>query len=192
MKNLLLLIGILFVGCEVAEVEDLSTLTQPEKDAIWDQIEETRDVNYLLSNVLDTVSSDSIEVSQIITITDRSLSNQGGFEVLLLVSQCDVEGVSDPYGWSVLNPLLDNFKSLHMRDVDTVLVENHIQDKYIVNLVMQADSVYSDFYLTNCGRGSQGFVPYTFPDKTIPLYGFSEDEAFFIQEQLNRLLPQID
>lgn len=191
MKNLLsLLIGILLIAsCEVAEVEDLSELTQAEKEAIYDQIQEPRDVSYLLGTVIDTVTMDSIKAQQVIRVYDRSLNNQGAFEVDLALYQCGIK-TENPQAIVVQYDFSDGMEPLHLKNVSSVAIENHFEDWWKIDLIVATDTIYGGRTYTNC---SQTLYSETeeFLNNSISLYGFNKQEAEFVKEQLDRLIPQL-
>lgn len=200
MKNLLsLLFGILlFTSCQLEEVGDLSELTQEQRDEIYDQITEPRDVSYLIGTVLDTVTMDSVKALQTVSIIDRSIQNQGAFAYDLALYQCEDKRV-DPKAVvfiqrsiQLANESLGTpMTRLHLRDVIGVSIENHLDDWYKVDLTMDTDTIFGGKYYSNCSQTLYSESS-AYPTNTVHLYGYTKNEAEFIKAQLDRLIPQLN
>jgi hypothetical protein len=190
MKYVYLIIALfLFASCEVAEIEDFSVLTQDEKDAILDQLEERRDVSYLLEVELDTITIPNAIVTQRPSFSRRDIERIGQFSLNYSATNCDDNG-----GDIVLFGIdQSNYqKALHLKDVISSSYSFHRNGFYRISLVMDADSMthwVSGRYPCDDFQGGGGAYP--IKTDSLHLYGYSEDEASFVVSQINRIIPAL-
>jgi hypothetical protein len=194
MKYVYLIIALfLFASCEVAEIEDFSVLTQDEKDAILDDVQEERDVSYLFNDLFDTVSIPEAVILQRVYFSDRSLRGIGQFSIQYRVANCDIEsGRTSLMYYNIA--LTDSNRSLHLKKMVTAFSEPHIDGLYKVSLILDVDTIKSNVTGQQpCDSFTGGGFQLNINSltDTLSLYGFSKDESEFISEQLNRIAPQI-
>jgi hypothetical protein len=194
MKYVYLIIALfLFASCEVAEIEDFSVLTQDEKDAILDDVQEERDVSYLFNDLFDTVSIPEAVILQRVYFSDRSLRGIGQFSIQYAITSCDL-GLEEESLMFYNISRSDSNRSLHLKNMVTAFSEPHIDGLYKVSLILDVDTIKSNVTGQQpCDSFTGGGFQLNINSltDTLSLYGFSKDESEFISEQLNRIAPQI-
>jgi len=149
MKNLLLLIGILFVaGCQLEEVEDIRDLTKEEQIALLNQISEPRELGYMINYEFDSLpmSKDSAIVFQTIPFTLNAVGDSptGDFTYRIGVYECDT-GVPNPEIFRFGYDFADNNEKLNLKNASSAIVTEHHEGKYMVEILMDSDTLFGGF-----------------------------------------------